>query len=82
MNSYEYRELMNIPFDEDAKEWEMCATMPHLFLQADFDASLGYKLAPLLDKGVPILIYNGDQDYICNWIGASYWTNALVWEGQ
>jgi cathepsin A (carboxypeptidase C) len=42
MNSYEYRELMNIPFDEDAKEWEMCATMPHLFLQADFDSSLGY----------------------------------------
>jgi cathepsin A (carboxypeptidase C) len=42
MNSYEYRELMNIPFDEDAKEWEMCATMPHLFLQADFDSSRGY----------------------------------------
>ena len=60
----------------------MCATVPHLFLQLDFDASAGYKLAPLLDKGLPILIYNGDKDYICNWIGGLYWTSALVWEGQ
>ena len=36
----------------------------------------------MLDKGLPILIYNGDKDYICNWLGGLYWTEALVWEGQ
>lgn len=58
-NTFEYRHAMGIP---TAKEdlWEECATMPHLFLMYDFEVSWGYYLAPLLDKGVPILIYNGD----------------------
>ena len=81
MNSFDYRELMHLPID-DSVVWEMCATLPHLFLQLDFDASLGYQLAPLLDVGLPVLIYNGDKDYICNWISGLRWTNALVWEGQ
>jgi len=82
MNSYEYREMMNIPFDDDAKQWEMCAMAPHFFLMNDFDYSRGYQLAPLLDKGLPVLIYNGDKDYICNWMGGYAWVSALVWEGQ
>ena len=60
----------------------MCADIPHLALMLDFDRSWGYKLAPLLDAGIPVLIYNGNQDYICNWYGGLMWTNALVWEGQ
>lgn len=35
-----------------------------------------------MDKGLPVLIYNGDKDYICNWLGGLRWTEALVWEGQ
>jgi len=42
----------------------------------------GYKLAPLLDDGVPILIYNGDKDYICNWKGGIAWVSALEWTGR
>ena len=42
----------------------------------------GYKLAQLLDNDIPILIYNGDKDYICNWIGGLKWTNALEWKGK
>ena len=48
-------------------------------LTFDGGASYGYKLAPLLDSGLPVLIYNGDQDYICNWMGGVKWTDALVW---
>ena len=80
MNSYDFREMFNLPLD-DSVVWEMCATLPHLALTLDFDASLGYQLAPLLDKGLPVLIYNGDKDYICNWLGGLRWTEALVWEG-
>ena len=59
--------------------WEMCADLPHTFLLLDFDVMYGYKLAPLLDAGIPILIYSGDKDYICNWKGGLAWTNALKW---
>ena len=38
----------------------MCADAPHLLLMLDFDVMYGYKLAPLLDVGIPILIYSGD----------------------
>lgn len=42
----------------------------------------GYDLKNLLNLGIPVLIYNGDQDFICNWRGGEMWTNALVWDYQ
>ena len=60
----------------------MCAAAPHTMLMLDLDKMYGYKLAPLLDDGIPILIYNGDKDYICNWMGGLRWTDALEWTGQ
>ena len=80
LNTYEYREAMNIPA-EQGDLWEECASLPHLTLMFDFEKSWGYNLAPLLDAGLPVLIYNGDQDYICNWYGGTRWTDALVWDG-
>lgn len=35
------------------------------------------KVAALLDQGLPVLIYAGDKDYICNWLGNRAWTNEL-----
>ncbi|KAK9370074.1 Alpha/Beta hydrolase protein [Lipomyces kononenkoae] len=35
----------------------------------------------VLEAGVPVLIYAGDKDFICNWLGNQAWTNALEWEG-
>ena len=61
--------------------WEMCAAGPHTMLMFDLDKMYGWKLAPLLDAGIPILIYNGDKDYICNWMGGLAWTDALEWTG-
>lgn len=31
---------------------------------------------------IPVLIYAGDADYICNWLGNQAWTNALDWPGH
>lgn len=81
LNTPDYRELMNIPANQ-GDLWEECTTLPHLTLMYDWGISWGYNLAPLLDAGVPVLIYSGDMDYICNWMGGFDWTNALVWDGQ
>ncbi|CUM65069.1 uncharacterized protein PRCAT00002691001 [Priceomyces carsonii] len=35
-----------------------------------------------LDRGVPVLIFAGDQDFMCNWLGNHAWTKALEWDGQ
>ncbi|KAK6199960.1 Alpha/Beta hydrolase protein [Scheffersomyces amazonensis] len=36
----------------------------------------------LLESDVPVLIYAGDKDFICNWLGNQAWTNALEWSGS
>lgn len=36
----------------------------------------------LLNRDVPVLIYAGDKDFICNWLGNQAWTNVLPWKGQ
>ena len=35
-----------------------------------------------LNQKEQVLIYSGDVDYICNWLGNKKWVKALEWEGQ
>ena len=48
----------------------------------DFLHSFQALIPPILDQGIKVLIYAGDQDYICNWLGIKAWTDKMDWEGQ
>ena len=48
----------------------------------DFLHSFQGLISPILDEGIRVLIYAGDQDYICNWLGIQAWTNKLDWYGH
>ncbi|KAF2271875.1 uncharacterized protein EI97DRAFT_241984 [Westerdykella ornata] len=41
-----------------------------------------HRVVPNLLKEIPVLVYAGDADYICNWLGNKAWTEALEWSGQ
>lgn len=41
-----------------------------------------HKFMPGILEKIPVLIYAGDADFICNWLGNQAWTNALEWEGK
>ena len=41
-----------------------------------------HRLVPNLLKEIPVLVYAGDADFICNWLGNLAWTEALQWPGQ
>lgn len=41
-----------------------------------------HRLVPGLLEQIPVLIYAGDADFICNWLGNQAWTEALEWPGQ
>ncbi|CZT03601.1 Carboxypeptidase Y homolog A [Rhynchosporium agropyri] len=41
-----------------------------------------HRLVPSILEQIPVLIYAGDADFICNWLGNQAWTNALEWPGQ
>lgn len=41
-----------------------------------------YKLTTDVIEEIPMLIYAGDADFICNWMGILDWTNELEWSGH
>lgn len=36
----------------------------------------------LLEADIPVLIYAGDKDFICNWLGNQAWADRLPWSGH
>ncbi len=62
--------------------FEVCNNRVPLMLSTQHQKNTGYHLKNVLNKGIPVLVYNGDKDYMNNWIGAEAWTNALVWDHQ
>jgi len=41
-----------------------------------------HKLVVDLLAQIPVLIYAGDADFICNWLGNHAWTEKLEWSGK
>lgn len=39
-------------------------------------------VADLLNDGIPALVYAGDVDFICNYLGVRAWTLGLEWNGK
>ncbi|KAI0051789.1 alpha/beta-hydrolase [Auriscalpium vulgare] len=39
-------------------------------------------VAALLERGIPVLIYAGTYDWICNWVGNERFTLNMQWSGQ
>ena len=41
-----------------------------------------HRLVPGLLEKIPVLVYAGDADFICNWLGNLAWTEHLAWPGK
>lgn len=41
-----------------------------------------HRLVPDILAQIPVLIYAGDADFICNWLGNKAWSEALEWSGH
>mmetsp|Transcript_38376 Transcript_38376/g.36739 ORF Transcript_38376/g.36739 Transcript_38376/m.36739 type:complete len:122 (-) Transcript_38376:252-617(-) len=78
MNSLDFRQYIGA---DEENAWEVCKTLPYLFLRFDEVKMYGNFLKDILDSGdIDVLIYHGDKDFICNWRGGEAWTEALVWK--
>ncbi|EPS38585.1 hypothetical protein H072_7670 [Dactylellina haptotyla CBS 200.50] len=40
------------------------------------------RVMPHVLSKIPVLVYAGDSDYICNWLGIKDWTEAVPWSGK
>eukprot|EP00951_Prasinocladus_malaysianus_P049088 scaffold665770_cov46-Prasinocladus_malaysianus.AAC.1 len=51
-------------------------------MMGDWMKDYAGKLPDMLADGIRGLIYAGDQDFICNWMGNARWVDELEWEGH
>ena len=62
--------------------WEECNNGVNAGLAfGDWMLDYSKMLPELLESGIRVLVYAGDVDYICNWLGNRAWTLALQWKG-
>jgi carboxypeptidase C (cathepsin A) len=74
------RQALGVPSSVGA--WEDCSTSVHMSLLGDWMLNYAQTLPDLLEANIPVLIYAGDTDYICNWMGNKAWVMNLDWAGK
>ena len=66
------------------KKWSDCNHAVAIMFEMSGDWMHDYQtmIPDQLAAGIRVLIYAGDQDYICNWLGNRAWVRGLKWPGQ
>ncbi|XP_071708241.1 serine carboxypeptidase-like [Rutidosis leptorrhynchoides] len=59
-----------------------CSDVVKHALLADIMRHLEGGLPELLEEGIKMLIFAGDCDFACNWIGNYRWVRDMKWSGQ
>ena len=67
---------------KEVKQWTECNNVVNAGFQGDWMRDYASQIAPMLENDIRVLIYAGDVDFICNWMGNKAWTKALQWSGQ
>jgi len=64
--------------------WRECNRITELKLVFAGDWMLNFAddIPELLAANISVLVYAGEYDYICNWLGNSMWVDRLDWPGQ
>jgi len=79
LNTAAARKALNVT--NSNVQWGLCDTNPYFALMGDIDQSSETLVPGILSK-IPVLLYNGQYDLICNTDGTADWSNAMVWPGQ
>ncbi|KAJ1921986.1 hypothetical protein H4219_000333 [Mycoemilia scoparia] len=68
----------------EVSKFESCSTSVYsgFILSGDWMKPYMNEIPPLLEDKIPVLIYAGDADWICNWYGNKAWSLELPWEGK
>lgn len=75
LNQPKVKKELGIP---DSKQWDTCNTEVNLqFVMAGDGIKSMKSLVVDLMKDIKVLVYAGDQDYICNWLGNQAWVNDI-----
>ncbi|XP_065870576.1 serine carboxypeptidase-like [Euphorbia lathyris] len=59
-----------------------CSRSVYQAMLMDWMRNLEVGIPALLEDGIQLLVYAGEYDLICNWLGNSRWVHAMEWSGQ
>lgn len=65
---------------KDDSKWATCNMGINLKFHTDWMRDFSPFVADLINSGIPALIYAGDVDFICNYLGNKAWTLGLDWK--
>ncbi|KAK2380228.1 serine carboxypeptidase [Trifolium repens] len=63
-------------------EFFICSEKVYDAMKEDWMRNLEVDIPALLEDGIKVLIYAGEFDLACNWLGISNWVHAMEWSGQ
>jgi len=64
------------------KQWRTCNFALNNQFHVDWMKDQSHHIPPMLANGLQVLIYAGDVDFICNWMGNKAWTLKMDWPGK
>ncbi|ESQ42260.1 hypothetical protein EUTSA_v10015901mg [Eutrema salsugineum] len=59
-----------------------CSTTVYDAMTEDWMLNLEVKIPALVEDGINLLVYAGEYDLVCNWLGNSRWVEQMNWSGQ
>ncbi|CAA3000566.1 serine carboxypeptidase-like [Olea europaea subsp. europaea] len=59
-----------------------CSPIVYVAMLMDWMRNLEVGIPALLEDGVKLLVYAGEYDLICNWLGNSRWVHAMEWSDK
>lgn len=64
------------------KEWVGCDMGVYEDMAVDWLKRFDSHVADMLNDGIRVMIYAGELDFICNWVGNKQWVDKMEWSGK
>lgn len=64
------------------RKWSDCNYVVNAMFKSDWMKNYQIDLPPVLATNATVVIYAGENDFICNWMGNKAWTLNLQWPGN
>ncbi|EFN53184.1 hypothetical protein CHLNCDRAFT_136997 [Chlorella variabilis] len=63
-------------------DYQACASQPYQSLLHDMTVSYDDLVGALVDNGVPVMVFSGEDDWVCNSLASAQWLDGLIWSRQ
>ena len=61
----------------DDLQYVLCSTTVHAAMLQDWMRNMEVGIPSLLEDGIKLLVYAGEEDLICNWLGEN--DSSIIW---